>query len=59
MTDPTLPQRYFLFSLKLCLDQEFGEEKGKGNGKGRGSNGPEQVDHLTYSIFNFFSLIKS
>ena len=35
-------------ALRLCLDQGFGEEKGKEMGKGRESNGPEQLDPLTF-----------
>ena len=40
-------------ALWLCLDQGFGEEKGKEMGKGRGSNDPERLDPLTFT-FPFF-----
>ena len=41
------------------MDQGFGKEKGNGNGNGNGkgkwSNGPQQLDHLTYPFTFLFS----
>ena len=41
---------HHIHSLRLCLDQGFGEGKGKGNGKVMGSNRPESLDPLTFSF---------
>ena len=36
--------------FRLCLDQWFGEGKGNRKRKDRWSNGPEWLDHLTFSF---------
>ena len=48
-------------TLRLCLDQGFGEEKRNenGNGNGRWSNGPMQLDRQTFPFLFPFSSPKT